>query len=423
MYIIRGVRTAAGGPVDLIIRNGVIDSIIPSGRDRRAEPMPPGALLIPGEGLLVLPGFVDLHIHLDKAFLRDELPEHDGTLAAAIRAFRERKARYTPEDVEARAVRLIRSSVAAGTTKIRTHVDIDSAAGLVALQGIRRARAACSGLCEIQIVAFPQEGLISDPGAKRLMEQAVAQGVDAVGGIPHWEADPDDQRAHVRFCFDLAGASALPVDMHVDESDDGNIRTLEMVVDETVSRGWEGRVTVGHVCALAAADHEYAARVIAKCRAAAVTVVSNPTTNLFLQGRHDRGLIRRGTTRISEFRAAGVNLCFGQDNIVDAFYPFGRGDMLEVAFVSAHAAHLSSDDDLRYALDCITEAPATAWGVKTYGVRQGVQADLALYRAGSWPQVLQQQRPPELVFYKGDPVARSLVSTMIGRDEVLSAIR
>ncbi|MBI4277466.1 MAG: amidohydrolase family protein [Armatimonadetes bacterium] len=423
MYILRGVKTVDGGPVDLTIEGETIASLAPAPPAVAAGPIPAGAVVIPGDGLLVLPAFVDIHIHLDKAFVRDELPDTDGTLEGAIRAMRDRKARYTSDDVAARASRLIRSSVTAGATRIRTHVDIDAAARLVALEGTRRAAAECADLCDVQIVAFPQEGVVRDPQARRLMERAVELGVDAVGGMPHWEADPAAQREHVRFCFDLAAAADLDVDMHVDETDDAGVRTLEMVVDEAIARGWEGRVTVGHVCSLAGADEAYAARVIRKCWEASVNVIANPATNLILQGRGDRGLIRRGLTRVAEFRAAGVNLCFGQDNVSDGFCPFGRGDMLEIAFLAAHAAHLTSRRDLDYALRGVTEAPARVWGLRDYGVRPGVRADLMCFRAASWEEALRLQNPPELVFFKGRPVARSAVTTVVGTAPVLAGLR
>jgi cytosine deaminase len=409
--VIAGVRTVDGSDVDVLIEAESIQSVTAAAKKKQA---PDGARVLPGAGLLVIPGFVDVHVHLDKAFTRDDLSQHDGTLKGAIRAMRERKAAYTPEEVAGRAVQLIRSSVAAGVTRIRSHVDIDSVANLEALEGVQMAAKECADLCEVQTVAFPQEGVRRDPPTRGLMERAVEAGVDLIGGMPHWEDGEDDQRAHVDFCFDLAMEADLDVDMHVDEVDDGRIRTLEMVADGTLARGWEGRVTAGHVCSLAAADHAYAARVIAKCQDAGMTIVSNPATNLMIQGREDRGLVRRGTTRIAEFRAAGVNLCFGQDNVCDGFYPFGRGDMLEVALVSAHAAHLTTDEDLLYALACVTEGPARIWPETTYGIRPGARADLSLFRAPSWQEALRLQRPPELVLFRGRPVAKSVVTSQTG---------
>jgi cytosine/creatinine deaminase len=201
--------------------------------------------------------------------------------------------------------------------------------------------------------------------------------------------------------------------MHVDETDDGDVRTLAMVIDETERRGWQGRVTVGHVCALAAADQAYTDKVIAGCARAGITVVSNPVTNLVIQGRGDRGLVRRGTTRVREFMAAGVNVAFGQDCVRDGFYPFGRGDMLEVALISAHVAHLATAGEQRQALDAVTTAPARSWRLGAdYGIAIGARADLQLYAASTWPEVLRLQEPPRSVWFRG----RQVASTSVQRD-------
>ena len=247
------------------------------------------------------------------------------------------------------------------------------------------------------------------------MEAALEAGADVVGGMPHWELDEASQREHVRLCFDLAERFDRDLDMHVDETDDGGVRTLEMVADEALARGWIGRVCAGHVCSLAAADHEYAERVIGKCLHAGISIASNPVTNLVLQGRGDRGLVRRGTTRIGELRAAGINVLFGQDCVKDGFYPFGRGSMLEVALISAHAAHLTTREDLDFALRAITEAPAVAMRLDHYGLREGARADMQLLPAPSWLEALRLQPPPEKVWFQGRLVAESWVRSEVYR--------
>src|SRR5436309_11793339 len=364
-------------------------------------------------GKLVLPGFIDGHVHLDKVLIRDELREHDGTLGGAIAAIHERKRRYTVEDVRARARAVIEDSVRLGTTCLRSHVDVDTIGGLIPLEGVMAAAADCSDIASVQTIAFPQEGLLRDPGAYELMEAALETGADVVGGMPHWELDEAAQREHVRLCFDLAQRFDRDIDMHVDETDDGGVRTLEMVADEALKRGYAGRVTAGHVCSLAAADEDYSRRVIDKCARAGISVAANPVTNLVLQGRGDRGLIRRGTTRIAELRAAGVNVLFGQDCVKDGFYPFGRGSMLEVALISAHAVQLTTHDDIAYALRAITDAPAQAMRLSDYGLAVGMRADLMVLAAGSWEEALRLQQPPESVWFKGRLVAESSVTSVL----------
>jgi cytosine/creatinine deaminase len=232
--------------------------------------------------------------------------------------------------------------------------------------------------------------------------------------MPHWERTEDEQREHVRICFDIAQRFDADVDMHVDETDDGSVRTLAMVADETVRRGWQGRVTAGHVVSLAAADDDYADDVIRRVAEAGITVVSNPMTNLVLQGRADRGLVRRGTTRIRELLAAGVNVAAGQDCVSDAFTPFGRGDMLEVSLFTAHAAHLTASHELDVVLASVTSAPARTWRLGSgYGVARGARADLQLFAASTWAEVLRRQEPPTHVWHSGRLVARTSVDRQL----------
>jgi cytosine/creatinine deaminase len=361
-------------------------------------------------GGLLLPAYIDTHIHLDKVLIRHELTEHDGTLRGAIDSIHAAKRAYCRDDVRRRARAVIESSVLSGTTRLRSHVDVDTIGGLLPLEGVLAAARDCAAIAEVQTIAFPQEGILRDPGAADLMVAAMEAGADVVGGMPHWEHAEDEQREHVRFCFELAARFDADVDMHVDETDDGSVRTLAMVVAETERTGWQGHVTVGHVCSLAAADEDYAEAVIAGCARAGITVVANPVTNLVIQGRGDRGLVRRGTTRVRELMAAGVNVAFGQDCVQDGFYPFGRGDMLEVALVSAHTAHLATADEQLAALDAVTTAPAKAWHLDDYGVAVGARADLQLYAADTWSEVLRLQDPPRTVWSRGRQVARTTIT-------------
>ena len=393
---------ADGSRVDVVVEDGQVAAVAP-GVGRSVEDQ------VDAAGGLLLPAYVDTHIHLDKVLIRDQLAEHDGTLRGAIDAIHAAKRAYTVEDVRRRATAVIEASVLTGTTRLRSHVDVDTVGGLVPLEGVLAAARDCADIAEVQVIAFPQEGLLRDPGAADLMAEAMQRGATVVGGMPHWEATEDAQREHVRLCFELAARHDADVDMHVDETDDGSVRTLAMVVAETERRGWQHRVTVGHVCALAAADHDYAERVIADCARLGITVVANPVTNLVIQGRGDRGLVRRGTTRVGELMAAGVPVAFGQDCVQDGFYPFGRGDLLEVALISAHAAHLSTAAELHQALAAVTSVPAAAWHLGAgYGVAAGALADLQLYAATSWPEVLRLQDPPRQVWSRGRSVARTI---------------
>jgi cytosine deaminase len=416
MWALQDARLADGSTADVVVDGERIARVGPGASAGVTE-------RVDCSGRLVLPAFIDGHVHLDKVLIRDELREHDGTLAGAIGAIHERKRLYTVDDVRTRAVAVIEESVRLGTTRLRSHVDVDTIGGLVPLEGVMAAAAECADIAEVRTIAFPQEGLLRDPGAYALMEAALEAGADVVGGMPHWELDEHSQREHVRLCFDLAERFDRDVDMHVDETDDGGVRTLEMVADEALARGFVGRVCAGHVCSLAAADHEYAERVIEKCLRAGISIASNSVTNLVLQGRGDRGLIRRGTTRIAELRAAGVNVLFGQDCVKDGFYPFGRGSMLEVALISAHAAHLTTRPDLAFALRAITEAPAQAMRLTDYGVRAGARADLQLLPVPAWSEALRMQPPPEKVWFRGRLVAENSVRSELHRSRRPTASR
>src|SRR5438093_1993326 len=408
MWALQDARLADGTRADIVVDGERIAQVGAGG----AQHVPD---LVGGAGNIRLPADIERHVQLDTARIRDELREHDGTLAGAIGAIHERKRRYTADDVRARARAVIEDSARLGTTRLRSHVDVDTIGGLVPLEGVMAAAADCADIAEVRTIAFPQEGLIRDPGAFQLMEAALEAGADVVGGMPHWELEEASQREHVRFCFDLAERFDRDIDMHVDETDDAGVRTLEMVADEALARGYIGRVWAGHVCSLSAADHAYAERVIEKCRRAEISIAANPVTNLVLQGRGDRGLIRRGTTRIGELREAGVNVLFGQDCVKDGFYPFGRGSMLEVALISAHAAHLTTQADLDFALRAITEAPAQAMRLSDYGLRPGARADLQLLPVPTWSEALRLQPLPEKVWFRGRLVAENSVSSEMHR--------
>src|SRR5436190_537236 len=350
MWALSGARLAGGSVADVVVDGDRIARIRPEASAGVPE-------VLDCSGRLVLPAFVDGHVHLDKVLIRDELSEHDGTLSGAIEAIHERKRRYSVEDVRDRARAVIEESVRQGTTRIRSHVDVDTIGKLVPLEGVLAAAADCADIADVQTIAFPQEGLLRDPGAYELMEAALEMGAHVVGGMPHWEADEAAQREHVRLCFDLAQRFDRDIDMHVDETDDGGVRTLEMVADEALRLSYTGRVTAGHVCSLAAADEEYSRRVIDKCARAGISVAANPVTNLVLQGRGDRA----------------------------------------------------------YALRAITDAPAQAMRLSDYGLAVGMRADLMVLPAGSWEEALRLQLPPESVWFKGRLVAENSVTSVLYR--------
>jgi cytosine deaminase len=367
-------------------------------------------------GRLVSPAFVEPHIHLDKAGTLPLLGENrTGTLAEAIDILHRTKRSATPEDVAARAGVVIRQAVAAGTTRIRSHVDVDTVGGLAPLRGVLQAAREHADLCEIQTVIFPQEGILRDPGAAELMDEAMREGGGVVGGMPHWETSEQASREHIAICMGLAQRYDADVDIHVDETDDPASRTLAMLIDATISHGWQGRVTAGHCCAMAAWDDAYARDVIARAVAADLRFVSNPATNLLLQGRLDEEPRRRGLPRVKELLDAGLTVGCGQDCVHDGFYPFGAADQLQVALIFCHAAQLSVPPEIDAALSAIRHAAARVMGVSGYGLEPGCAADLVVLDADSMHEALRLQAPRSWVLRAGSVVASTTTTTALHR--------
>ena len=356
-------------------------------------------------GRLAIPGFIEPHIHLDKVMInKDVRTNKSGTLTEAIEIIWEKKKTYTTEEVVARAGSVIESGVANGILHFRTHVDVDTIGGLKPMEGVLAAREKYRHLASIQIVAFPQEGILRDKGAEDLMWKAMEMGADVVGGMPFNEASPADSKRHIQIAFAIARKHDADIDMHVDETDDPNARTLEMLADQTMENGWQGRVTAGHTCALAGYPQDYATKVIAKVKQAGLHIITNPATNLMLQGRLDAQPKRRGITRVGELLDAGINVSFGQDCVRDTFYPFGRDDTLEVALLAAHAAHLSMPHQIEQVFAMPTVNAAKILGLKEYGLKPGAPADAVIIDAPDAAEAIRLQAPRRWVIKGGTVV-------------------
>jgi cytosine deaminase len=367
-------------------------------------------------GRLISPAFVQPHLHLDKAGTLPLLGRNSsGTLAEAISILHRIKRSASPQEVAARAGTVIRQAVLSGTTRIRSHVDVDTVGGLTPLRGVLRAAREHADICDIQLVAFPQEGIVRDPGTAELMEAAMREGGDVVGGMPHWEPGEQAAREHIGFCLRLAQRCDADVDMHVDETDDPGSRTLAMLVDATIASGWQGRVTAGHCCAMAAWPDEYARDIIGRAAAAGLKFVANPATNLLLQGRADHEPRRRGLPRVKEILAAGLALGCGQDCVQDGFYPFGAADQLQVALILCHAAQLSVPAEIDAALASIRHAAAKVMGVRGYGLDPGDRADLIIVDADDMHEALRLQAARNWVIRRGEIVAETTTASTVHR--------
>lgn len=367
-------------------------------------------------GRLASPAFVEPHIHLDKVGVAPLLgPNQSGTLAEAIRLLHRTKQGSSVDDVARRAGRVIEQAVLSGTTVIRSHVDVDTIGGLTPLRGVLKAAHEHADICDVQIVAFPQEGLRRDPGADELMRAAMQGGATVVGGMPHWEVNATDAAAHVRFCMDLAREYDADVDMHVDETDDPGSRTFEILLDATAEYKWQGRVTAGHCCAMAAWEARYRETMIARAAQLGVNVITNPATNLMLQGREDSEPRRRGLPPVKELLAAGVRVACGQDCVHDAFYPFGAADPLQVALILCHAAQLSTPREVETSLRMITENAAAVLRLQAYGLAVGSVAEMVILDAEDGSEALRNQADRRFVIRRGRLVAETSSSRQLHR--------
>lgn len=410
--------------VDLIIRRvriegreGLHDIAVVGSRIARVVPAVEeiASVELDGDGRLASPALVEAHIHLDKVGVLPLLPPNrPGNLAEAIRLLHQTKRASSVDEVAERAGVVIRQAVLAGATVIRSHVDVDTIGGLRPLEGVLQARAEHADLCDIQIVAFPQEGLERDPGAAELMEAAMEGGADLVGGMPHWEFDREAARRHVEFCFQLAERHGVDIDMHVDETDDPGSRTLELVIEATEVYGYGGRVTASHCCAMVVWEQEYADRIIRRMADAGVNLVSNPLS-LVLQGRADPEPRRRGIARVKECLAAGVVCGTGQDCVNDAFYPFGAGDPLQVALLQAHAAQLTGPEEITAVLDMVRHSAARIIRLPDYGLAEGARADIIVLDAETPLDALRLQAPRRWTIRDGRVVAENERSIQLHR--------
>lgn len=410
--LVRNARLPdAEGTTNVGIVDGRIDSI--------GDAVTDGEAVIDADGGLLAGGFVDPHVHLDKAYIAPDLPPNEsGTLREAIENIHDRKASYTVEDVRERALQAIDAHVRNGCTRIRTHVDVDTIGGLTPLEGVMAARTERTEVADVQIVAFPQEGIVRHQGTEELLASALESGADVVGGMPHTERTDEHRREHVDVCLDLARRYDVPVDMHVDETDDPSARSLEYVAAKVIETGFDRPVTVGHACALAAYDDPHAAAVIDQCAEAGLQFVTNPPTNLVLQGRHDSHPKRRGITRVDELQANDVPVAAGQDCLLDGFYPYGRASMLETALLTAHAAQLVTPEERELAWEMVADTAAEILGVG-HGIKPGARAVCNVFPPAvrTRHDALRLGCRPRAVIHDGAVVGRTTVQSEL----VLSA--
>lgn len=365
-----------------------------------------GNTTIDARGALVTPSLVDAHVHLDLTYSLDAVPTNQsGTLLEAIRLWEQAKRDVKPETIAERATRAIHDEVRNGTGFLRSHVDVGSSAELRLCQGVQMAREETSRLCKIEVVAFPQDGLIRDPGAVENMRGALRGGADLVGGIPHIERTPREGIRQLEMVFDLAEEFDASIDVHIDETDDPNSMYVENLASLTIQRGWQGRVTASHVCALASYDEVHASRVMDLIAEAGISVVCNPGVNLHLQGRYDRYPKRRGLTRVKDLLCRGVQCATGQDCINDPFYPLGNGKLLDQVFLLVHAEHMGTIDWMHRAFMCVCCTAGEVIGIGCHRLEEKALANLAIFPAENIIDLIRLRPEPRYVLHAGEVVA------------------
>ncbi|UCF96857.1 MAG: cytosine deaminase [Spirochaetaceae bacterium] len=363
--------------VDVGVKSGRIITIAPSVAEK-------GAVEIDAGGNLVSPPFCDPHVHLDAVLsVGDPRYNQSGTLLEGIAIWSERKPTLTKELIRANALEAIKWEVAQGCLKIRTHADV-FAPELIAVEALLELKGDLKDEVDIQVVAFPQDGIYAAPHGEKLMEEALRMGADVVGGIPHNELTREDGIRDLEYAFSLAEKYEKPIDVHCDETGDEQSRFIEVLAKLAIERGFEGRVAASHATAMHNYNNDYAFKLIGILQRAGIHVITNPFDNAVLQNRFDGYPRRRGHTRVDELLARGVNVAIGHDSIMDPWYPLGRGSMLQAANLLLHTAHMSGYAQISQLYDMITVNSARTLGVAgEYQIAEGNTADLIVVNASS----------------------------------------
>ena len=366
---------------------------------------PEVALEIDAHGCLVTPPFVDSHFHLDStlSYGRPRVNQ-SGTLLEGIAIWGEFAEAISADDVKARARALCHWAIARGNLAIRSHVDVSNPA-LIAVRALLELREELAPYLDLQLVAFPQEGYLRNPDARAALSAALDLGVDVIGGIPHFERTMAEGGRSVTMLCELAAERGLAVDLHCDESDDPLSRHIETLACETVRLGLQGRVAGSHLTSMHAMDNYYVSKLLRLMGEARIHAVANPLINVTLQGRHDNYPKRRGMTRVNEMMDCGINVSFGHDCVLDPWYPLGSHDMLEVAHMGLHLAHMTGVDQMRACFDAVTGNGARTLGLESYGLEPGCHADMVVLQASDTIEAL-RTRPARLhVIRRGRVIA------------------
>ena len=369
-------------------------------------------------GGLAIPPFIEPHIHLDTTQTAGEPNwNQSGTLFEGIERWAERKALLSHEDVKARAWKTLRWQIANGIQFVRTHVDV-SDPSLTALKPMLEVKHEVAPWVDLQIVAFPQEGILSYPNGESLLEEALQLGADVVGAIPHFEFTREYGVESLHIAFRLAQKYQRPLDIHCDEIDDEQSRFVETVAALALKEGIGPRVTASHTTAMHSYNGAYTSRLFRLLKLSGINFVANPLVNIHLQGRFDDYPKRRGVTRVKELMAAGINVCFGHDDVFDPWYPLGTGNMLQVLHMGLHVCQLMGYQQINDSLQLITHNSARTFGLNDYGIATGNPANLVILPAENGFEAVRGQVPVRWSIRQGRVIATTqLAQTWIQTDK------
>lgn len=406
--------------LDLLIRHCTLpdgrtdqDVGIQNGRIVAVQPalVAQAATEVDAQGQLLTPPFVDAHFHMDSTLSYGQPRVNaSGTLLEGIALWGELKPMLTQQALVDRALAYCDWAVARGLLAIRSHVDVCDPR-LLAIEALLHVRERVKPYLDLQLVAFPQDGVLRSPGALDNLRRALDMGVDVVGGIPHFERTAEQGAESVRLLCELAAERGLRVDLHCDETDDPLSRHIETLAFHAQRLGLQGRVAGSHLTSMHSMDNYYVSKLLPLMREAGVAAIANPLINITLQGRHDTYPKRRGMTRVPELLAAGVPVAFGHDCVMDPWYGLGSGDMLEVAHMGLHVAQMTSQTAMRQCFDAVTRSPAAILGLNGYGIAPGCRADLVLLQARDPVEAIRLRATRLMVWRGGQLVAQTPPST------------
>ena len=363
--------------------------------------------ILDGEEGIVYPPFVEPHIHLDATQTAGQPNwNQSGTLFEGIERWAERNSLLSHEDVKSRAWKTLKWQIANGVQYVRTHVDVSDPT-LTALKAMLEVKKEIAPWVDLQIVAFPQEGILSYPNGEKLLDQAMEMGADVVGGIPHFEFTREYGVESMHIAFDIARKYNKQIDIHCDEIDDEQSRFVETVAALALKYDMGEKVTASHTTAMHSYNNAYASRLFRLLKMSKIHFVANPLVNIHLQGRFDTYPKRRGVTRVKEMLKNNINVCFGHDDVFDPWYPLGTANMLQVLHMGLHVCQLMGYGQINDALKLVTENSAKALGLTDYGIQEGNSANFIVLPAENGFDAVRRQVPTRYSIRHGKVISET----------------